>query len=354
MVSAALVAAGCASGSREDDSVTAQPTTDATTADAALTDAATADAAAEAPATDTGAGGSSSATAASPEAAATAERFPPPSRDGGTHRWELRAFKDNHVEVWMDGERVADDRIRREAHRVAVLDAKGTVIERLDLPASWTPGHGAAAGDGQFRRVDGTVLVPPSSMLGGRLEPVPPSTLAHLRAEHTAEDGSKCAWVARVIPGLPLDQAGLRSHDVVVAVNGSADASPDAIRAVVRAAKPGDAIRFTVVRAGRKFEASVTLAAWDPKHMVRIAGRPDATEPATASSEPVPAVAAAPEATPAAAPAPAAAQAAASDDLEAARRRIAELEAQVRKEDAVRRAIRPAPMPQPSAGGAPD
>jgi hypothetical protein len=335
MVSAALVAAGCASGSREDESVTARPGADAETA---APDAAAADA------------------PASPEAMATAERFPPPSRDGGTHRWELRAFKDNHVEVWMDGERVADDRIRREAHRVAVLDAQGTVIERLDLPASWTPEHGAAAGAGQFRRVDGTVLVPPASMLGGRLEPVPPATLAHLRAEHTAEDGSKCASVARVIPGLPLDRAGLRSHDVVVAVNGSADASPDAIRAVVRAAKPGDAIRFTVVRAGRKFDASVTLAAWDPKHMVRVAGQPDAVEPATASSEPMPAVAAAPEAAPAAAPAPvpAPAQAAASDDLEAARRRIAELEAQVRKEDAVRRAIRPAPMPQPSAGGAPD
>jgi len=282
----------------------------------------------------------------------------PPVRDGLAHRWELRAFADNRIEVWCDGERVPDEHIVRDGHRVAVLDAAGVVVERLDMPPAWTPDHGKAVEPGTYRTIDGKVLVPPSAMLGGRLEPVPPATLAHLRAEHTAEDGSKCASVARVIPGLPLDRAGLRSHDVVVAVNGSADASPDAIRAVVRAAKPGDAIRFTVVRAGRKFDASVTLAAWDPKHMVRVAGQPDAVEPATASSEPMPAVAAAPEAAPAAAPAPVPApvpaQAAASDDLEAARRRIAELEAQVRKEDAVRRAIRPAPMPQPSAGGAPD
>lgn len=339
MASTALVAAGCASGSGDEAAVTART---GTAVDAA-------DGAPEAKA-DTGAAGATAA-AGAPAGATTAERFPPPSRDGKSHRWELRAFKDNHLEVWMDGERVADERIRREAHRVAVLDGDGTVIERLDLPASWTPEHGSAANAGQYRRVDGTVLVPPASMLGGRLEPVSPAALAHLRAEHTAEDGSKCASVARVIPGLPLDQAGLRSHDVIVAVNGSPDASPDAVRAVVRAAKPGDAVRFTVVRAGRKFDASVTLATWDPKHMVRIAGRPDAVEPATASSEPAQAAPAAPTA---AAPAPAPAQAAASDDLEAARRRIAELEAQVRKEDAVRRAIRPAPMPQPAAGGAPN
>jgi hypothetical protein len=39
-----------------------------------------------------------------------------------------------------------------------------------------------------------------------------------------------------------------------------------------------------------------------------------------------------------------------ADELAAARRRIAELEQQVRKEDAVQRAIRPQPAPQPNAG----
>lgn len=255
-----------------------------------------------------------------------------PARDGKAHRWELRAFADDHVEVWMDSEPVPAERIVRDGHRVAVIDASGTVIERLDLPAAWTPQHGAPEAPGTYRTLDGKVLVPPAAMLGGRLEPVPPAALAHLNAAHTAADGSHCAYVANVIAGLPLDQAGIRAHDVIVAVNGSPNASPDEVRAVVRAAKPGDAVSFAVVRAGQRREMAVTLAAWDPKHMVRRVGEAAPVAPATASTEPM---------APAAPP---------SDELAAARKRIAELEAQVRKEDAVQRAIRPQPAPQPNAG----
>jgi hypothetical protein len=292
--------------------------------------------------------GSAAAAGAATDAPAARATLGEPTRDGKAHRWELRAFADGHVEVWMDGERVPDERIVRDAHRVAVTDASGTVIERLDMPKAWTPAHGTPDAPGTYRRTDGVVLVPPASMLGGRLEPVPPAVLAHLRAEHTAADGSRCAYVARVIPGLPLDAAGVRSHDVIVSVNGASDASPESVRAAVRAAKPGDTVRLVVLRAGQRIDAAVTLAAWDPKHMVRMAGQVDPPEPATAASAP-------PASAPASASASAAAPAAsapnpAADDLAAARKRIAELEAQSRKDDAVRRAIRPAPMPQPSAG----
>ena len=259
-----------------------------------------------------------------------------PARDGKAHRWELRAFADNHVEVWMDSEPVPADRIVRDGHRVAVVDASGTVIERLDLPAAWTPQHGAPEAPGTYRTLDGKVLVPPAAMLGGRLEPVPPAALAHLNAAHTAADGSHCASVANVIPGLPLDQAGIRAHDVIVAVNGSQNASPDEVRAVVRAAKPGDAVSFAVVRAGQRRDVAVTLAAWDPKHMVRRVGEATPVAPATASTDPLPAAPTPPQAP--------------SDELAAARKRIAELEQQVRKEDAVQRALRPQPAPQPNAG----
>jgi hypothetical protein len=290
--------------------------------------------------------GSAAAAGAATDAPAARATLGEPTRDGKAHRWELRAFADGHVEVWMDGERVPDERIVRDAHRVAVTDASGTVIERLDMPKAWTPAHGTPDAPGTYRRTDGVVLVPPASMLGGRLEPVPPAVLAHLRAEHTAADGSRCTYVARVIPGLPLDAAGVRSHDVIVSVNGASDASPESVRAAVRAAKPGDTVRLVVLRAGQRIDAAVTLAAWDPKHMVRMAGQVDPPEPATAASAPP---ASAPASASAAAPA-ASAPNPAADDLAAARKRIAELEAQARKDDAVRRAIRPAPMPQPSAG----
>ncbi len=324
LCSIAILAAGCASEG---------PEASAPEASAAMAEPAVAEATSEQAAP---------AAAPAPDAAAptTGDRFADaPARDGKAHRWELRAFADNHVEVWMDSEPVPAERIVRDGNRVAVVDAGGTVIERLDMPASWTPQHGAPEAAGTYRTLDGKVLVPPATMLGGRLEPIPAAALAHLNAAHTEADGSHCAYVANVIAGLPLDQAGVQAHDVIVAVNGSPNASPEEVRAVVRAAKPGDVISFVVLRAGQRRDAAVTLAAWDPKHMVRQVGEVAPQVPATASTEPLPAAAA-----------PAAPAAAPSDELAAARKRIAELEQQVRKEDAVHRAIRPQPAPQPNAG----
>jgi hypothetical protein len=264
------------------------------------------------------------------------------------------------------------------------------------MPPTWTPQHGdASAAPAGYRLADGTQLTPPKAMLGGRLEAVPAGTLAHMHAEHTEATGSKCTYVANVIPELPLAKAGIMAHDVIVMVNGSNDASPEAIRAIVRAAAPGDTITVTVVRAGQLRDAFVTLAAWEPKHMVRAVGEMNEVAPAMASgeparapaplpvaavqpapaptpepkAEPAPAPVAvaqpapepkpepAPEPKPAPAPAPVAQQAPAAapsdpamqDELAKARARIAELERRVQADEAVRKAIRPQPAPQPNA-----
>jgi hypothetical protein len=273
-----------------------------------------------------------------------------PARDGQAHRYELRAFEDGRIEVWMDGTRVPDERLYRRDAIVAVLGDDGGIIERLDLPAKWTPTHGTPPAPGTYVTFDGKVLVPPAAMLGGRLEPVSPAVVAHLHAEHTAPDGGQCAAVGMVIPDLPLAQAGIRPHDIIVAVDGSPNASPEAIRAVVRAKKPGDTVAFSVVRAGRRTETTVTLAAWDPKHMVRPLGAPMPKPPTTAASHPAGTAAPTPPPPTQAAPAPAPSPAddpARDAELAAARARIAELEQQMRSESAVRRAIRPQPAPPP-------
>jgi sulfur carrier protein ThiS len=297
-----------------------------------------------------------------------------PTRDGKAHRWELRAFKDNRIEVFMDGQPVPADHVVRKGNHVAVVDESGKVIERLDMPPTWTPQHGdPAAAPAGYRLADGTQLTPPKAMLGGRLEAVPAGTLAHMHAEHTEATGSKCTYVANVIPDLPLAKAGIMAHDVIVMVNGSNDASPEAIRAIVRAAAPGDTITITVVRAGQLRDAFVTLAAWEPKHMVRAVGEVNQVAPAMASGEPArapaplpvaavqpapaPAPTPAPAPEPKPTPAPVAQQAPAAapsdpatqDELTKARARIAELERRVQADEAVRKAIRPQPAPQPSA-----
>jgi membrane-associated protease RseP (regulator of RpoE activity) len=183
-----------------------------------------------------------------------------------------------------------------------------------------------------------------------------------MHAEHTKASGEECAYVANVIPDLALAQAGVMPHDVIVAVNGSSNASPDAIRAVVRAAAPGDHVKFMVVRAGQTREADVTLLPWEAKHMVRALGQVEALAPASASSTPAPETAAAAAATAAAAKATAAAKPAAAaptaataadpaaqDELAKARARITDLERRMQADEAVRRSIRPQPMPAPGS-----
>ena len=289
-----------------------------------------------------------------------------PTRDGIAHRWELRAFSGDRIEVFMDSQPVPPDHIVRKGNHVAVIDEKGVVIERLDIPDQWTPEHGTKTDpSGVYRTRDGATLVAPKAMLGGRLESVPPSTLAHMHAEHTKASGEECAYVANVIPDLALAQAGVMPHDVIVAVNGSSNASPDAIRAVVRAAAPGDHVKFMVVRAGQTREADVTLLPWEAKHMVRALGQVEAAAPASASSTPAPetaaaaaasaATAAAAKTTAAAKPAAAAptvataADPAAQDELAKARARITDLERRMQADEAVRRSIRPQPMPAPGS-----
>lgn len=192
-----------------------------------------------------------------------------PERDGKAHRWELRAFRDGRVEVFMDGEAVPQERIARKGNHVAVTDGSGAVVERLDLPAAWSPSHGEAD-TAAYRSIDGREMVPPPTMLGGRLEPLPEAAIAHLRAEQVPADASRCSYVASVIPGLPMAQAGVMPHDVITAVNGTPDASPQAIRALLRSAEPGTQLAFTLQRGGASRTATVTLAAWEAKHMVRL------------------------------------------------------------------------------------
>ena len=309
-------------------------------------------------------------TVVTPTAVAQSPTDTRPTRDGQAHRWELRAFSGDRIEVFMDSQPVPPDHVVRKGNHVAVINDQGTVIERLDIPDTWTPEHGTKVdAPGVYRTRDGATLTAPKAMLGGRLEAVPPATLAHIHAEHTTPSGADCAYVAQVIPGLALEQAGVMPHDVIVAINGSSNASPEAIRAVVRAAAPGEHVKFVIVRAGQTREADVTLIPWEAKHMLRAVGQVDAVAPASASSAPGPnsaaaaasaaATAAAAKASANAASSAAAAKAAAAadpatqDELSRARARITDLERRMQADEAVRRAIRPQPMPAPTSGATP-
>lgn len=131
-------------------------------------------------------------------------------------------------------------------------------------PGALPPVPAVPRSDGTYRDLQGNVLTPPAVMAGTRFEPCPPSL-----AKHLGLDASQCSVLDHVKPELPAALAGLEAHDIIVAVNGSTNASPEAIRTVIRAMKPGDVLHLTAQRAGKLIRAEVTMVPWEASKAVR-------------------------------------------------------------------------------------
>lgn len=105
----------------------------------------------------------------------------------------------------------------------------------------------AAAGGGH-------VLV--RSWVGARTQPVTADIARSLGL--TAPQG---ALVADIWPGGPADRAGLKSGDIILAVNGRPAADPAAVTFAVGAAAPGETLDLTVRRGDKVIKASLRAEA---------------------------------------------------------------------------------------------
>ena len=76
-------------------------------------------------------------------------------------------------------------------------------------------------------------------------------------------DGGQGAVIANVEDGSPASKAGIKSGDVVVAINDVPIAGRTGMIAVVRDAQPGDTIKIKVERAGKAVTLSATLVERD-------------------------------------------------------------------------------------------
>lgn len=127
-------------------------------------------------------------------------------------------------------------------------------------PGMGAPGMGAPGMSQPFPGSAPQELPPAPApvMLGVRMRELDPILATHLglnpRQASVLED------VAEELNG---HESGLRDHDVIVAVNGVAQAGPADIRKVLRTKNPGDTIVFTVVRPSGKSDVTVKLHAWD-------------------------------------------------------------------------------------------
>lgn len=72
-------------------------------------------------------------------------------------------------------------------------------------------------------------------------------------------DEEKIAVIDEVTEDSPAAAAGLEEDDIVTSVNGNADASPEAVREAIRAAKPGDTLTLGILRAGKPQTIAATL-----------------------------------------------------------------------------------------------
>ena len=75
----------------------------------------------------------------------------------------------------------------------------------------------------------------------------------------TDNNGNQLARVATVMTGGPAANAGIKTGDVIVAVDGVQTAGPDAVIAATRAHQPGDRIHVTIERSGTRKTVTVTL-----------------------------------------------------------------------------------------------
>lgn len=76
-------------------------------------------------------------------------------------------------------------------------------------------------------------------------------------------DASSGAFVAEAIPGGSADQAGIKSGDVILSVNGSGIASFSELRALISSMGQGNTVSLGLVRDGEELEIEVVLGSQD-------------------------------------------------------------------------------------------
>ncbi len=103
----------------------------------------------------------------------------------------------------------------------------------------------------------------PRVMLGVTLSSVDE---ASAEAANVSEP-EKATMINRVFKGLPADKAGLEDGDIIVEINGSTNATPEALRETLAQKKPGETLRLKVVRDGGTTELTVDLVPYDPERM---------------------------------------------------------------------------------------
>ncbi|HEX4717097.1 MAG TPA: trypsin-like peptidase domain-containing protein [Thermoleophilaceae bacterium] len=134
-----------------------------------------------------------------------------------------------------------------------VLNARGRVVGITDQIATGSSGSDSFTGVGFAVPIDDVKAELSQLQRGIHV------SHAYLGVGTSEANGDNGAPVASVPSGSPAAQAGLRSGDLVTAVNGKAIHGPNGLVAAVEARRPGDKLTLTVQRGSDHITVTVTL-----------------------------------------------------------------------------------------------
>lgn len=190
------------------------------------------------------------------------------SEDGRT--FSVRLENGEIAKVEIDGKKVPNSRARKtESGKIEVLKEDGGTWHTFEVPAvpsapsargpwTWQPGP-QVPGGGVFA---GENFNPPPVMLGITMSEPDEDVVEHLDVEP-----SEVIRVDSVLEGLPAEKAGLKVHDIIVAIDGDKPVSQDRLREILRTKKPGDTIKLSVISKGKQEDIKVKLEAYDPEKL---------------------------------------------------------------------------------------
>jgi len=180
------------------------------------------------------------------------------SSQEGDQTYEV-SIVDGDVSAKVNGKKVPAERVRRSKDKVEILDKNGEVLKSFEIGFA-TPMTPAAPVAPRAPRGWTAIGGEPGVAMA---EAIRPRVMIGITMSE-ADDG---VAVDHVYEGLPASKGGLKSGDVIIAIDGKGDLTQKAFREVLNAKEAGDKIVLKVLRDGQEKELTIELQKYDSEKL---------------------------------------------------------------------------------------
>ncbi|MCA9303008.1 MAG: PDZ domain-containing protein [Phycisphaerales bacterium] len=197
----------------------------------------------------------------------------------GTHtsKWVQKVSDDEHVYVLelvngvfsaeVDGKDVPASWIHDRGNKVVIINDGGETVYEFIAPKEKNTSVSSAQNsiawafgndDDHVRQVT-LDIEQPKVMLGINMSEPGAALRKHLKLT----DDRQVIMVEKVVEGLPAEQAGMESYDIIISIDGSDEASGEVLHKALMSHEAGDTLKLVVLRAGDKLVLTPKLVAYD-------------------------------------------------------------------------------------------